>query len=63
MSREFALPGTRARWAPDREVDVEHYRIAVTLDPGARRVDGVTTIRARVLAAEVRWLVLDAVEL
>lgn len=63
MSREFALPGTRARWAPDREVDVEHYRIAVTLDPGARRLDGVTTIRARVLAAEVRWLELDAVEL
>ncbi len=63
MSREFALPGTRARWAPDRPIDVEHYRIAIELHPAERRIAGVTTVRARVLAPELRWLELDAVEL
>src|SRR5690349_14394546 len=63
MSREFVLPGTRARWAPDRPVDVEHYRIAVELFPTERRLRGETTVRARVLAPELRWLQLDAVEL
>ena len=38
MSREFALPGTRARCAPDRPVDVEHYRIAVALFPEEKRL-------------------------
>jgi aminopeptidase N len=63
MSREFVLPGTRARWAPDRPVDVQHYRIAIALDPDERRIAGECTVRARVLARELRRLELDAVEL
>jgi aminopeptidase N len=63
MSREFVLPGTRARWAPDRPVDVEHYRIAVAIHPDEHRISGETTVRATVLARELRRLELDAVEL
>lgn len=63
MNREFVLPGTRPRWAPDRPVDIEHYRIAVALFPKEHRLTGETTVRARVLAPEVRRLELDAVEL
>ena len=63
MTREFVLPGTRARWAPDRPVDVEHYRIDVKLLPEERRIEGGTTVRARVIAPQLRWLALDAVEL
>ncbi|MBZ0235762.1 MAG: M1 family metallopeptidase [Deltaproteobacteria bacterium] len=63
MSREFALPGTRARWAPDRPVAIEHYRIAVAVHPDERRITGETTVRAVVLARELRRLELDAVEL
>ncbi len=63
MSRDFVLPGTRARWAPDRPADVEHYHIAIALHPAERRVAGTTRVRARVLARELRWFELDAVEL
>ncbi len=63
MSREFVLPGTRARWAPDRPVEIEHYRIAVAVYPDERRIAGETRVRARVLARELRRLELDAVEL
>ena len=63
MSREFVLPGTRARWAPDRPVEIEHYRIAVAIHPDERRITGETRVRAKVLARELRRLELDAVEL
>ncbi len=63
MSREFALPGTRPRYAPDRPVDVEHYRIAVALFPDERRITGTTGVTARVLAPEIKRVCLDAVEL
>ncbi|HVV82356.1 MAG TPA: M1 family aminopeptidase [Kofleriaceae bacterium] len=63
MPREFALPGTRARYAPDRAIDVEHYRIAVDLHPQERRIDGTTTITAVVVAGGLRHVELDAVEL
>lgn len=63
MSRDFALPGTRARYAPDRAFDVEHYRLTVELDPSARAVAGTATISVRALAAPVTELAFDAVEL
>ncbi|MBK9032679.1 MAG: M1 family metallopeptidase [Myxococcales bacterium] len=63
MSREFALPGTRPRFAPDRPIDVEHYRLEVTLDPAARTIAGTATITATVIAAAITEVRLDAVEL
>ena len=63
MPREFALPGTRARYAPDRAIDLGHYRIAVELFPEQRRITGTTTITATVITPGLSRLELDAVEL
>jgi len=63
MSREFALPGTRSRYAPDRPIDVEHYQLAVTLEPETRSLRGTATITATVIATELHRVRLDAVEL
>ncbi|MBK7078081.1 MAG: M1 family metallopeptidase [Myxococcales bacterium] len=63
MSRPFALPGTRPRFAPDRPIDVEHYRLAVALDPAARSVAGTATLTVAVVAPSVAELAIDAVEL
>jgi aminopeptidase N len=63
MPREFALPGTRAQYAPDRAIELRHYRIEVELFPAERRLTGQTTITARVVAADLRRVELDAVEL
>jgi aminopeptidase N len=63
MSREFALPGTRPRWAPDRVVDVEHIRLAIDVDPTARRINGLVALTASVIAPGTRFVELDAVEL
>ena len=63
MPREFALPGTRARYAPDRALDLGHYRIEVELFPDQRRLAGTTTITATVITPGLRRVELDAVEL
>jgi len=63
MTREFAFPGTRARWAPDRVVDIQHLALRITVDPAARSVAGTVTLRTRVIAPDTRTVVLDAVEL
>ncbi|MEO7735230.1 MAG: M1 family aminopeptidase [Kofleriaceae bacterium] len=63
MTREFAFPGTRARWAPDRVVDIQHLALRIAVDPAARSVAGTVTLRTRVIAPETRTVVLDAVEL
>src|SRR5687768_3647098 len=63
MPREFVPPSTRPRYAPDRPVDVEHYKIAVALFPDQRRITGTTAVTARVLAPTIKRLCLDAIEL
>jgi len=63
MSREFALPGTRPRYAPDRVVDVEHLRLAIDVDPPARAIKGVASLTIKVIAPGTRFVELDAVEL
>ena len=63
MSREFALPGTRPKFARDRVVDVEHVKLVLALDPPNKRVSGTAELTCAVLAADTRWVVLDAVEL
>ena len=63
MNREFAFPGTKQRWAPDRVVDIQHLALVLTVDPAARSVAGTATLRGTVLATEARALELDAVEL
>ncbi len=63
MSREFALPGTRPKFARDRVVDVEHVKLTLELDPATRSLQGSAELTCAVLAADTRWVVLDAVEL
>jgi aminopeptidase N len=63
MTREFAFPGTRARWAPDRVVDIQHLALTLDVDPAERSVAGTAVLRCRVIAADTRAVELDAVEL
>jgi aminopeptidase N len=63
MTREFAFPGTRARWAPDRVVDIQHLALTLDVDPAERSVAGTAVLRCRVIAADTRSVELDAVEL
>ncbi|HUJ62769.1 MAG TPA: M1 family metallopeptidase [Kofleriaceae bacterium] len=63
MSREFAFPGTRARYAPDRVVDIQHIALALDVDPERRTVAGTARLRGAVIAAGTRAVELDAVEL
>jgi aminopeptidase N len=63
MSREFAFPGTRPRYAPDRVVDIQHIGLVLDVDPARRTVSGSATLRGMVIAAGTRTIELDAVEL
>src|SRR3954466_159191 len=63
MSREFAFPGTRPRYAPDRVVDIQHIALALEVDPAKRQVSGTATLRGMVIAPGTKVVELDAVEL
>src|SRR5262245_50270864 len=63
MHREFALPGTRPRWAPDRVVDIQHLALELAVDPAKRGITGTVTLRVAVIAPDTRSVELDAVEL
>jgi aminopeptidase N len=63
MKREFALPGARARYSPDRVCAVRHIKLDVALDVDSRRIAGTCTLTLSPLASGPTWLRLDAVEL
>ncbi len=63
MNREFAFPGTRPRWAPDRAIDIDHIALVIEVDPTQRTVAGTVTLRGSVIAPDTRVIELDAVEL
>jgi aminopeptidase N len=44
-------------------VDVEHVRLAIDVDPPARRITGTASLTASVIAPDTRHVMLDAVEL
>ncbi len=59
-----ALEGVEGRkYAPSREVDVEHLLLNVTPDFGARSVSGTATIRFQPIAHDLVELKLDAFDL
>jgi aminopeptidase N len=60
---DFSLPGDAPRYAPDREADVRHVDLDVTLDFDAERVSGVVTTSFEALFEEVREVILDAADL
>jgi aminopeptidase N len=59
----FALPGTTARFAPDRTADVRHMRLEVTLDPRRVHLEGVVRHTLAALDGEVTSVTLHADEL
>ena len=63
MTKEFAFPGTRPRWAPDRVVDIQHIALVLDVDPGKRSIEGTATLRGSAIAANLHAVELDAVEL
>jgi aminopeptidase N len=63
MQRTFAFPGSRPRYAPDRVVDVEHYKIDLRLDIEGGRIEGSCALTIAPILDGVRRLELDAVDL
>jgi aminopeptidase N len=63
VNREFAFPGTRPRYAPDRVVDIQHIALELEVDPVRRVVIGTARLAGSVIAPNTRVIELDAVEL
>lgn len=63
MKRDFAFPGTRPQFAPDRQFDIQHYRIAVDLDLERKAIRGTCAITVAAIGTARQWLELDAVEM
>jgi aminopeptidase N len=63
MMREFAMPGSRPRYSPDRVCAVRHIKLDIVLDVDARRISGTCTLTLSPLVSGATWLRLDAVEL
>ncbi|HLI97950.1 MAG TPA: M1 family aminopeptidase [Candidatus Baltobacteraceae bacterium] len=61
--REFALPGSRLRYGPDKTVDVRHIDLYLRPDLERQHLDGVCTTTVRALDEPVSSLTLDAVDL
>ncbi len=61
--RPFALPGAEPRYARDREIDIHHIRLDVTVDIEKRRIDGMATIKLGAIGDLLKRIELDAVEL
>lgn len=59
----FPLPGDEPQYAPDRPIDITHIKLDLALDFDQQRISGTVTLHARVLAAQIRSITLDAVEL
>lgn len=61
--RAFPLPGDQPHYTPDRAIDITHIRLELKVDFAQRQISGSATLSARVLAATVAAVVLDADEL
>ena len=61
--QQFALPGARPQYGPDKIVDVEHIDLHVTPHFDTQSLDGVCTLTVRAIDRPVTRLVLDAVDL
>jgi len=61
--RNFALPGAKLHYGPDKTVDVEHIDLDLKPQLEARRLDGTCTTSVRALDEPVSRLVMDAVDL
>jgi aminopeptidase N len=62
-SPEYALPGDRVAYAPDRPADVRHLDLDLTLDFAAQTLHGAVTTTFSVLFEELSEVAFDAAEL
>ncbi len=60
---DFALPGDRPHYAPDRPADVVHVELDLALDLEQQRVSGTATTTFRALFDDLRSVCLNAAEL
>src|SRR5262245_57873082 len=60
---DFALPGDRPAYAPDRPADVQHVDLNLALDFEERAIHGNVTTTFTALFEEVREITFDAAEL
>ena len=56
----FALPGDRKNYLRDRDFDVNHVKIEVTLDVSAKQVHGKTTLKLEALSGTSKLVELDS---
>src|SRR5436853_2624127 len=61
-SRSFELPGDRLQYAPDRPADMQHVKLALTLDFDQETISGTVYTTFSVLYEEVRTISFDAFE-
>ena len=61
--RQFALPGARLHYGPDKTVDVLHIDLHLEPDLEACSLDGICTTTIRAIDEPVEYLALDAVDL
>lgn len=61
--RQFALPGARLRYGPDKTVDVLHIDLYLEPDLQNAAMRGVCTTTVRAFDEPVRYIELDAVDL
>ena len=61
--KPFTLPGSTTHYARDREYDVQHIRLDLTVDPEKKKLDGTAHLTLKPIAENVTRLEFDAVEL
>ncbi len=59
----FAFPGTKRRYAPDRQVDIRHSALDITIDPREVHISGSVTHTVAALTKGVSKVKLHAGEL
>ena len=59
----FALPGDRTHWPRDREFDLKHLRLEITLDPESKSLSGTASHTFAAINDGLKSVELDAVEL
>ena len=63
MRRDFALPGTAPRYAPDRTCDVQHVKLELDIDVAKHAIAGTCTLTVAAIRDQPDALTLDAVDL
>ncbi|HZF21780.1 MAG TPA: M1 family aminopeptidase [Dongiaceae bacterium] len=59
----FILPGSTTHYARDRDYDIQHVRLDLTVDPEKKRLEGTAHITLKPITENVTRLDFDGVEL